>query len=107
MLKHILNLTRKYRQSCIAPLNVVVGYVIIFLLLFAQTSFGENDPDYAEISAYVYIQDVEGEEIPVIIRSKTIYLSVADLFDFLKIKINYKPGSDSLSGFLLISNPVF
>jgi len=86
---------------------MVPGCLLLLTFFFPAQSFADNNPDYAELSIYLSVQDVGGEELPAIIRGREVYLSVADLFDFLKIKNNYLSGSDSISGFFISEQATF
>lgn len=72
---------------------------------------GSNtDPEesaYDEILVYVNVQSVGGTEIPSIIKGSTVYLSVGDIFDFLRIKNDFSYNLDTISGFFIDANAPF
>src|SRR6185295_18362289 len=96
-----------YWSRLLLCLYMVPGCLLLLTFFFPAQSFADNNPDYAELSIYLSVQDVGGEELPAIIRGREVYLSVADLFDFLKIKNNYLSGSDSISGFFISEQATF
>lgn len=57
-----------------------------------------EDPEYDEIAVYLSVQDIGGTEIQALILKQVLYLPVADVFDFLKIRNTLSPGLDSISG---------
>src|SRR6516164_2758517 len=79
----------------------------VLLLLLSQKGFAKDDPDYDEISIFVTVQGVGSTEIPAVIREEVVYLSVADIFNFLKIKNSLSSDLDTLSGFLINPQSTF
>ncbi|BAX80060.1 SPOR domain-containing protein [Labilibaculum antarcticum] len=75
--------------------------ICCFLLLFPLTSFGQEEGGYDEISVYFSVQGVGGAEIPAAIYGQQAYLSLPDVFDFLKIKNIPAPRFDSVEGFII------
>jgi hypothetical protein len=78
--------------------------VILFLLLFFLSQprlNGQFDPEYYEISVNLEIQSVGGTEVDALIKGNEIYLSVTQLFDFLKIKNIPSPDLETISGFFI------
>lgn len=90
---------------------------VLFLLLAATRSFAHGDeteevyeagaPGYDETSVFVNVQRVGGRELPALIRNGQVYLSVAGVFDFLKIKNTVSPGLDSVTGFFILQQAAF
>lgn len=59
----------------------------------------EPEPSpFDETSVFVSVQRIGGQELPVIIRDRTVFLPVEGLFGFLKIKARPSPRHDSVSG---------
>ncbi|SFD78647.1 hypothetical protein SAMN05518672_103213 [Chitinophaga sp. CF118] len=79
------------------------------LLLFycIGKAYAREDPEYDEIPVQLIVQNIGGIEIPALIREDSIYLPVADIFDFLKIRNTLSAGLDSLSGFFISQQAVF
>lgn len=104
---NVLYPTKKHQRKLPAYPYLVIACLIWLTLLAPAYSLADNDDDYAEISVFLTVKDVGGEELPAIIKGNSIYLSIADLFDFLKIKNNYLPGSDSATGFFINEQATF
>lgn len=88
--------------------NAEWGFRIVFFILLTSFNiptfaFEEPNPvpDYDEISVFLQVPRVGGQEIPAVIKNQEVYLSVADLFKFLKIKSVASYDLDSVSGFFL------
>ena len=63
------------------------AFVAILLFLLPQSGLNaQDDTEYYEISVYLEVKRVGGTELDAVISGKEIYLSVHQLFDFLKIK---------------------
>ena len=82
------------------------GILILACLLFIITAFpavsnAQNEPQYDEISVFINIQRVGGIDISAVIIDETVYLPIADIFSFLKIKTNPVTQLDSVTGFFI------
>jgi hypothetical protein len=81
-----------------------VHLTAIFLLgalLVSGQASAQNEPEYDEIAVFFNVPKVGGADIPALIRDEKLYLSVTDVFGFLKIKNTATPGFDSISGFFI------
>ena len=78
-----------------------------FAILFLGCSFSafaddeEGELLFDEISIFLNVQGVGGTELPALIKGQSIYLSVTEIFDFLKIKNSSNAEKQSISGFLI------
>ncbi len=61
----------------------------------------ENNPEFDEVSVFVSVPKVGGSDIGALIKDDMLYLSVIDLFSFLKIKNNASSGYDTVAGFFI------
>ncbi len=78
------------------------AFVAILLFLLPQSGLNaQDDTEYYEISVYLEVKRVGGTELDAVISNKEIYLSVHQLFDFLKIKNNPSTDLESISGFFI------
>lgn len=68
---------------------------------------GETGDDYEEISITLNVPRIGSSEIPVIIHGEKVYLSVKDLFDFLKIKNTVSPDVDLVQGFFMVPKDAY
>jgi len=69
----------------------------------------KDDPilPYDEILVYMNVQGVGNVQIPAAIRNESAYLSITDIFGFLKIRNNASAGMDSVSGFFITPQALF
>ncbi len=82
--------------------------ILMFIMpLFQQSGFCQDESKYIETSTFFSVSNVGGTEIQALINEKIVYLSVAEVFDFLKIKNNRSPSLDSVSGFFIDPQAVF
>ncbi|UZJ63900.1 hypothetical protein OKW96_16000 [Sphingobacterium sp. KU25419] len=61
-------------------------------------------PDYEETSILLVVQGIGGTEVSAIVNNQVAYLSITDVFDFLKVKYNLSIGIDSVYGFFIDQN---
>jgi len=87
---HITIKHTRYRMHAMYLLSCI-------LLLTAAIPIRSNE-EYEEISVYLSVQDIGGTEMPAVIYEETLYLPIADLFDFLRIRNTLSTGLDSVSG---------
>jgi hypothetical protein len=99
----MLNATIGYSQSGNAFMPTVTKYIL------PDTSLTSIDPEneYEQILITLNVQRIGSLEIPAIVYGRSVYLSVKDLFDFLKIRNNAKGDFDSVSGFFINSKAIF
>ena len=66
--------------SCFADRKEISGY--------AEADYGVDagTSGYDETSVFINVQRVGGIDMPALIHGSTVYLSITDVFDFLKIK---------------------
>jgi hypothetical protein len=76
---------------------LVLGCALFFFLPHAAHS---KPHEFDPILIYVAVPKLGGTEIPGLIDRQTLYLSVTDLFAFLKIKAEAQPGG-TIDGFVL------
>jgi hypothetical protein len=85
----------------------VAACQLLLLLCAANTCFADEEHDYDEVPIFISVPGVGSAEMPAIISRETIYLPVANLFDFLKIKNKLSPGLDSVQGFFINPQAIF
>ncbi|MBW8687428.1 hypothetical protein [Chitinophaga rhizophila] len=95
------------RQYCKAVFTLLLAACV--LPLYANDNEGDNDedPKYDETSIMVVLQGIGGAEIPAVIREEVAYLSVTDVFNFLKIRNVPSESMDSISGFFITQDAGF
>lgn len=84
---------RKHRQFVL-----VLGCVVFFQSFHLHAN--SNPEEFDPILINVGVSKIGSTEIPALISKQTLYLSVTDLFGFLKIKTVSKPGG-IIEGFVL------
>ena len=104
----------QYPTSKKQPRHTAVLLVCVYLLLAIAPLRGvaaDREPDpilpYDEILVFMNVQGVGNVQIPAAIRNESAYLSVTEVFDFLKIRNIASAGLDSVSGFFISPQAVF
>ena len=82
----------------IPVLFCLFGFLLVFQPLLAQS---EVDTEFEEVTLLVTMPQVGNTNISAVLSPKGIYLSIVDLFLFLKIKMDISTQYDSISGFYL------
>lgn len=75
--------------------------LLTLISAFPVALMAQENPEYEEISVFLNIQKVGGADIPAVIVDETVYLPVADIFTFLKVKNTPSAQLDSISGFFI------
>ena len=79
-----------------------------FLTIFTGVrSFAQGEPEYDEISVFLDVPRLGGEEISAVIKGEEVYLPVTDFFDFIKIRNIPSPGLDLITGFFITQDASF
>lgn len=73
----------------------------------AKAEYELNLQGFDETSVVADIQWLGGKEINTLVRENMAYLSVTDLFDFLKIRNQPSKGMDSITGFFIEPNALY
>lgn len=76
-------------------------FMVLMLSFVPQYCTAQNDDEYYEISVFLEVNRIGGAEIPSVIHNHTVYLSVSDLFNFLRIKNIVTGDFDAVSGFMM------
>lgn len=99
----VLYPTNKPRKWNLQGFAVKFLISLLSLLLIIQVSEikAEQQPDYDEVLLFLSVPRIGGADIPGLIKEDQAYLSIVDLFNFLKIKVEYTAGFDQVSGFFL------
>ncbi|SFD78834.1 hypothetical protein SAMN05518672_103220 [Chitinophaga sp. CF118] len=84
------------------------GCIMLLLCCFFYNVYAnEEDPPYYETSVFLIVQGIGGQEVSAVINSDSVFLSIADVFDFLKIRHKLSSGMDSVSGSFINEGAVF
>jgi hypothetical protein len=81
--------------------------VLILLFFIPEKGFAQEEDEFYEISVFLEVNRIGGAEIPSIINDRIVYLSVSDLFDFLRIKNSVTGDFDAVTGFLMNENNIY
>ncbi|MGF6847111.1 hypothetical protein QFZ51_002346 [Chitinophaga sp. W3I9] len=90
--------------------RVTPVWMIFCAILFAaplKATAIEPEPVFYETSVFVVVQGIGGAEIPAVINNDSAYLSITDIFNFLKIRNTASPHMDSIYGFFINENAPF
>lgn len=92
---------RYYRYATMPGILKILVYLLILIIASPIHTRAQEAPEYEEISVFLNIQKIGGVDIPAVIVDETVYLPVADIFTFLKIKNTQSAQMDSISGFFI------
>ncbi len=97
-----------YLRSTLNKIHLIKGsyckfcsLLVVSLLLFTSRLSAQQEQDYDEVNVFLSLPKIGGAELPALIYDEKLYLSITDLFNFLKIKNTASPGFDSVIGFFL------
>ncbi|AXY72769.1 hypothetical protein D3H65_01745 [Paraflavitalea soli] len=74
---------------------------LLFLWISTTSLCLASDPEYDEIPIYMSVPGVGSTEIDAVIYKETAFLSITDVFNFLKINHHISRTLDSVSGFFI------
>lgn len=100
----------KHTGAMRSIIRLISATPAIFFLLFSLMPFcsrATSLSDYDEVSVSLVVKNIGSTELPAIIEGNTVYLSIPDIFRFLKITNRSSPGLDSISGFFIRSDSTF
>lgn len=81
--------------------RVLQIFFCMSLLFVSASLYAQDETDYDELLIQLNVTGVGSSEINSIIKGEELYLPVADLFDFLKIRCVPSATLDSVSGFFI------
>lgn len=96
-----INKTSVKRLSSLSGWCWLVLLLLMTSLLHPQKSKAQEDVDYEEIAVVLTVQRVGYFEISALIKADEVLLSVAEVFETLKIRNLSSQDLDSLSGFFI------
>jgi hypothetical protein len=92
---------RNFSYKCI-----IAGLFTLFFIP-SDLVFAQEEPEYEEISVFLYIPQIGMVESPAFIKGEVLYMSVPDLFTFLKIQNTPSPTYDTVTGYFINTQDVF
>lgn len=103
LLFFIYGTDRGYSQSA----NVFKSTDIKYISGDVTSEYHEPKDNYDELLITLNVQRIGSIEIPAIIYGQKVYLSVKDLFDFIKIRNTPSAEFDSVAGFFINPNAAY
>ncbi|MEO8795273.1 MAG: hypothetical protein ABI390_07370 [Daejeonella sp.] len=86
---------------------IKLSFFAIAIFLFANPvkAMADNEEEgeapFDEISVFLNVRGVGGTEMPALIKGQTVYLSISDVFNFLKIRNIADVDKEIVSGFFI------
>jgi hypothetical protein len=80
---------------------VLIGLLLTCIFWPTHSFSQESEPEYDEISVFLSVPRIGGTEVSALLKGETIYISITDLFSFLKINNSSTASFDKVSGFFL------
>lgn len=82
--------------------NMVILFLPTLFFFFTSVNiYSQEQSEYDEIIVFFSVPRIGGADLPGLIKNDEVYLSVIDVFNFLKIKVDYEAGFDQVTGFFL------
>ena len=78
-----------------------IAFFIFLFLIPTVKVFGQEESEYDEISVFFSVPRIGGAEVSALLKDEKPYLSVIEVFNFLRIKNSSTSGFDKVSGFLI------
>lgn len=85
-------------------LRLIIGFLLISGPVLALPVGSEDEEYLEEMIVYFSVPRIGGADISAVLGDSDIYLSILDVFDFLKIKNSYTSGFDRIHGFFITEN---
>ena len=82
-------------------LLIVTFFLLITGILLPAEGLAQEEEYLEEMVVYFSVPRIGGTDISAVIGETSVYLSVIEIFDFLKIKNSYTAGFDSVNGFFI------
>lgn len=101
------SIKRCYRRNRNQGLLRCLLYMGFCGFLFPGAVIAEDNPPYEEISVFFNVPGFGGKEVEAVILNEQAYLSLTDVFGYLKIRNQASSGLDSVSGFFLEQNRLY
>jgi hypothetical protein len=80
---------------------------LALLLYLPFLSIAQDDQEFYEISLFLDIKHIGAIDLPSVINGQQAYLSISDLFNFLKINNTPSIGFETITGFFIDPKAVF
>lgn len=87
--------------SFTVPFLRFIVCILFGAISFIKPAYAAHEPQIDEITVFLNVPGLGETEMPALIADEQLYLSVTDLFDFIKINYQSASGLDSISGFFI------
>lgn len=94
---HLLNIKHVFWGILISMLFITINPA----LATPVNPEDESETGFDEVSVFLQLPRVGGQEIPAVIKGQEVYLAVKDLFDFLKLNNKRSSDFESITGFFI------
>lgn len=82
----------------------VISLIWICMMGLSHTLHAQETKEAEPVVLGLYVRELGGTEVKSLVRGGEVWLSVQDVFDFLKIRYTQHPGTNVLTGFLVNEN---
>jgi len=106
----VITLIFKCLHRMLKGVRFAISFIFAVILTSAITVnslSAQEQSDYDEIIIFFSVPRIGGADLPGLVKDDDVYLSVVDLFNFLKIKVDYEAGFDEVTGFFLNPQSTF
>lgn len=97
----------KHRAKLFHAMWTVLVFLVISFVFPVTLTAQDSPENYEEISVLLSIEGLQGYEINAVFADDQVYVSVTELFQFLKISNKSADSYDSISGFFLNENNLY
>ncbi len=101
MIRKVYSGLQSSAQGSLFPGKLYLFILLLFCMCPFSDLLGQEDSVYDEISVYVRVQNLGVTEIDAAIKGEEVYLPVAGLFDFLKIRNIPSADLNTVTGFFI------
>lgn len=84
-----------------------MAFLIFFVPTKGYADDGDEEIPFDEISVFLNVQGIGGSELPALIKGQSAYLSITELFNFLKIRNIADADKGIISGFFIDQQAVY
>lgn len=95
------SLEKETSQRLLKGCSIKRLLILLSLLLLSNYAPAQDSDEHDEVIVFFSVPKIGGADIPALIKDDELFLSVVDVFNFLRIKIDYSPGFDDVSGFFI------
>ncbi|MRG48142.1 hypothetical protein GFS24_23685 [Chitinophaga sp. SYP-B3965] len=102
---HIISFFYHMRYAASVRVQYVVLLLTVFFTLPALAR--QKEPEYTETSIFLTVEGIGGTEVSAIVYHETGYLSITEVFNYLRIRNQLSKNSDVVSGSFISEQAIF